>query len=145
MAQQRPGTPQPPPALEAECILVMFSEAFVRSSQEKGGGKKQEKRSGKFQRSKRSAVRQEEPPLPADEITDRRARDTAANPPARPSRSPTRPPARRSSLLPPPPLTFFRCSSARYVTFCLTFSVSLASEMRLGGWGWGGSGDVFGF
>lgn len=118
----------------------------------KGRREKQEKRSGKFQRWKRSAVRQEEPPLPADEITDRRARDTAANPPARSSRSPTRPPARRSSLLPPPPLTFSRCSSARYVTFCLTFSVLLASEMRLGGWGrggfgvgGGGEGDVFGF
>lgn len=65
----------------------------------RGRREKQEKRSGKFQRSKRSAVRQEEPPLPADEITDQRARDTAANPPARS-------PARPSSLLPPPPSPF---------------------------------------
>lgn len=70
----------------------------------RGRREKQEKRSSKFQRSKRSAVRQEEPPLPADEITDRRARDTAANPPARPSRSPTRPPP---AALPSSPFNLF--------------------------------------
>lgn len=82
-----PPNPPPPPGPRSRMHSRDVQRGVRAVLSRKGRREKQEKRSGKFQRSKRSAVRQEEPPLPADEITDRRARDTAANPP----------------LFPPPP------------------------------------------